>query len=343
MFGAAVYLSGFHENCPLWEEAEVYFTSFHIAEEFSQGYRERANAMLAALKQERKRIIADISPRGIHELGYESLADFAKESGVDIVRCDYGFSKKEMAEAAHFAALGVNASTMDAGIIGDLSNLGAQVYAIHNFYPRPETGLDTEFFTERNTYLHKLGVEVMAFISGDEAYRGPLFEGLPTLEHHRNLPPYVQYMELVRIYGVNAVLAGDPGVSVLQRRLIAETGADGVIRIPAVLMTEHEDLYGKVWTIREDSPRWIARLSESRGYAAQGERVPAKNCGKRMRGSITMDNEKYLRYSGEIQIVREELPACERVNVIGKIAEGYEALTEIVTRGVQVQFVKLQK
>ena len=60
----------------------------------------------------------------------------------------------------------------------------------------------------------------------------------------------------------------------------------------------------------------------------------------RNRGTITIDNEKYLRYSGEIQIMKENFEADERVNVIGHINEGYESILECISRGKKFIFTK---
>ncbi|MGG3924217.1 DUF871 domain-containing protein, partial [Geobacillus thermodenitrificans] len=41
----------------------------------------------------------------------------------------------------------------------------------------------------------------------------------------------------------------------------------------------------------------------------------------RRTGSITIDNERYGRYAGELQITLVDLPADDRVNVIGQVIE----------------------
>ena len=340
MFGASIYLSSFDKQQPLWEEADVYFTSFHIAEEFSETYKERAKALLDILQESKKKIIVDISPRGVKMLGYESLSQFAEETGVDVVRCDFGFTEKEMEEAAKSTVLCFNASSGSLDLANKLKARGLEVCAIHNYYPRPETGLDEEYFESRNKILRNMGVKIGAFLAGDGPLRGPLKAGLPTLEHHRHLPPYLQYLQLKEKYDVDFILAGDPGVSKAQRKLISETEKDGVIRIPVCFDEKYQDLYGRVWTVRDDSPRWIARLFESRGYATSGKAIPAENCKERVAGSITIDNEKYLRYSGEIQVVKETLPACDRVNVIGEVDEAYLGLLELAGRGKKLLFVE---
>lgn len=58
---------------------------------------------------------------------------------------------------------------------------GPQVMAMHNFYPRPETGLDKAFLQESTDALHAAGLQVLGFVPGDCELRGPVFAGLPTL------------------------------------------------------------------------------------------------------------------------------------------------------------------
>lgn len=341
MFGKSIYLSDLEKNPLIIEEnVDLYFTSLHIAEEFSKDYAIRAKKMLDSLKEAGKKVMVDISSRGLENLGYSSLKEFVLDTGVYMVRCDFGITEEEMMSVAQICALAVNASTLDYQFAVRLKEAGAEVFAVHNFYPRPETGLDEDFFWERNQDLREKGIKIAAFITGDSRKRGPLMEGLPTLEAHRNLPPYLQYLQMTDKYQVDMVMVGDPALSEEQMRLIERKKCDNVISVPAVLDSEYEKLYEKVWTIRQDSPRWIARLQESRGYAAIGQRILPGRCEERMAGSITIDNEKYLRYSGEIQVVRESLKADERVNVIGRVQPRYEAVLGELNRGEKIVFVK---
>lgn len=340
MFGKSVYLTGFEkENWKDSPAAEVYFTSFHIAEEFSADYAKKAEELLETLKTVGKKIIIDLSPRGITSLGYDSLADFAKANSSCVLRCDFGFTEEEICEAALYAPIGINASTLDYEKAKVLKESGAEVWAIHNFYPRPETGLDENFFTARNAMLKEMGIKLAAFISGDRTRRGPLAKGLPTLEAHRDLPPYVQYHELTEEYGMDLVLLGDPEISEFQEQLIAQTEKDHVLRLPILFETRYNNLYEKIWTIREDSPCWTARLLESRVYATAGEKIQPENCTARTTGTVTIDNERYLRYSGEIQIVRKDLPANENINVIGRVNSNYLKLLDALKGSKKVQFI----
>lgn len=341
MFGRAIYLSDLENDYfTIEENAEIYFTSLHIMEEFSADYEKRAKSLMEKIHMSGKKAMVDISSRGLEALGYHSLEQFAKETGVYMIRCDFGIREEEMLRAAEYCALAVNASTLDYQFAARLRQAGAEVWAVHNFYPRPETGLDEEFFIERNLRLRELGIKTAAFITGDSRKRGPLKEGLSTLEKHRNLPPYLQYLQMAENYQMDMVLVGDPGLSEEQWKLIMRKKQENVISVPAELDEKYQSLYGKVWTIREDSPKWIARLNESRAYAAIGKKITAENCVERVAGSITIDNEKYLRYSGEIQVVRENLKADERVNVIGKVQTEYQEVLKNLGRGKKMVFIK---
>ena len=341
IFGRAIYLSDLENDYfPIEENAEIYFTSFHIMEEFSKDYGKRAKNLMERIHLSGKKIMVDISYRGLSALGYDSLEQFAKESGVYMIRCDFGIQEEEMLNASKYCALAVNASTLDYQFAARLRQAGAEVWAVHNFYPRPETGLDEEFFVERNLGLRELGIKTAAFITGDSRKRGPLKEGLPTLEKHRNLPPYLQYLQMEETYQMDMVLVGDPGLSEKQMELIERKKQENVISVPVELNEKYQELYGKIWTIREDSPKWIARLNESRAYAAIGKKIAAENCIERVAGSITIDNESYLRYSGEIQVVRENLKADERVNVIGQVQPEYQEVLKNLGRGRRMVFVR---
>lgn len=345
MFGKSVYLSTFQhtKDALKADNTKLYFTSLHISEEFDEQYETRVRELFGLLKEKQATVIADISPKGLKNLHMEHLGEFIEALGGSILRIDYGFSKEEILKAAEKVPIALNASTRDFELAAELQAIGAKVYAIHNFYPRPETGLDEEFFRERNEALWEMGMEPAAFMTGDGDLRGPIYEGLPTLESHRYQPPFVQYAQLKLREQVSMILVGDPNLSDEQERMIRRLEEDDILQIPVKLDVKYEKLLGRVWTVREDSPRWLARVKESREYSCFGERIEPENCMARPKGSITIDNEKYLRYSGEIQVIKEELPACEKVNVIGSVEPEYLGLLELLNRGRKFEFVNIVK
>jgi hypothetical protein len=295
------------------------FISLHMPEEFSHDFAERAEHWIHELHDKGYRILADVSQETLAQFHETDLLALAERLHLWGVRLDYGFPLEEVLRICAAMPTAVNASTITMPEAQAMAKAGKCVMAMHNFYPRPETGLDEDTFRERNEMLHQAGMQVIAFIPGDACLRGPLKEGLPTLEKHRGWTPFAAYADLCLNDCVDYVFAGDPGVSSFQERRIARYIHDDVMEIPCTLQKEYESLYGRVYTNRIDSPRRLIRFQESRGFgmpaqemAEQGRTMP------RLRGSITMDNMLYGRYCGEIQLIREDLPADEKVNVIGQ-------------------------
>ena len=58
------------------------------------------------------------------------------------------------------------------------------LYRCHNFYPKQFTALSLESVREINRRLRCLGFDTMGFVPGNKELRGPLQEGLPTVEEH---------------------------------------------------------------------------------------------------------------------------------------------------------------
>ena len=52
-----------------------------------------------------------------------------------------------------------------------------------------------------------------------------------------------------------------------------------------------------------------------------------------------MDNLRYQRYSGEIQIICERLPADEKVNLIGNIPAEYHLILKNIKNGSQIRMI----
>jgi hypothetical protein len=171
--------------------------------------------------------------------------------------------------------------------------------------------------------------------------RGPLFEGLPTLEAHRNVLPSAAFVDLSQRFGVDEIFLGDPGISEREAGFIERYCREGIICVPAVLDEKYQHLYDRVFTCRVDSPKWLVRFQESRTYSCQGDAVEPANCVCRHRGVITIDNRNYGRYSGEVMMIRRDLPADPRVNVIGRVPENAHLLMDNIRRGQKFTLVRM--
>ena len=312
------------------------FLSLHIREEYSDTYEQEMIDLCQRLDERGMKIVADIEKETMTRFNVSSLVQLKEKLHLYGVRIDCGFSVEEIAEAAQQMLVIVNASTVgadEASLI--LAHASYPVMAMHNFYPRPETGLDEEYLKESTVHLKALGLQTAAFVPGDLIRRGPLYEGLPTLEAHRNLPPSVGYIDLLDRFWIDTVFVGDPGVSEAEVERMRTFAMEDIIEVPCQLNSGYEDYYDRVFTCRIDSPSWLVRAEESRTYAGVSGRkeAPDPDVRKRVRGSITMDNEKYLRYCGEVQLMRKDLPADPKVNVIGHVQQDYIVLLDRIGRG----------
>ena len=343
--GFSLYLSTFEEqrsSLDLWAGTGApIFLSLHISEEFDATYCQRAREICHSLAAFGFRTIADVSVKTLAQFGCESLTELAKDLKLWGLRIDYGFGPEEIGEMATRMPIVLNASTTSPDDARRIAARGQEVFALHNFYPRPETVLDEEYLMETTRRLREAGLSVQCFIPGDTLLRGPLHEGLPTLEAHRHVLPSAAFVDLALRFGMEDIFLADPVLSEKEQQRIARFCKDGVICVPARLDEDWHHLYGKVFTCRIDSPKWLIRFQESRVYSCQGETVEPKNCTERRRGVITVDNRNYGRYSGELMLIREPLPADERVNVIGEVPENALLLADRIDRGAKFMLVEV--
>ncbi|MGL4798462.1 MAG: MupG family TIM beta-alpha barrel fold protein [Cellulosilyticaceae bacterium] len=342
--GFSAYLSHFEEQKPFLmqfaHEGRLVFISLHIPEEIGETFAAKAQEMIGWLKTYGFKIVGDISKRTLTQFGCHSIVELAEKLELSMLRIDYGFEVDEIIEAGKKYPLAFNASTVAGEDAEKIKVQAKQIVAIHNFYPREYTGLSERQFGVMNQELRAKGVGVMAFIPCMEKSRGPVYAGLPTLEHQRMKNAYVNFMELIQRDDLDGVILGDLGVRQEDADLIRKYEKEKVISIPVCFEPPYEYLYNQTYTIRVDSPDRLLRLQESREFATPGEKIIPYQCKERKRGVITCDNERYGRYSGEIQLLKEALPMDSRVNVIGTIGEAYMELVDFVPNGYKICFVK---
>ncbi|WP_050180337.1 DUF871 domain-containing protein [Domibacillus robiginosus] len=330
MFGISVYLSE-----DIGEKQRAYikkakqhgfgwiFTSLHIPEDNTSALRGRFSQLAKIAQETEMELFADVSPASLEQIGLSiDRAEELTEWGVTGLRVDYGIAAKQIAALSSVMKVALNASTLTEYEYKEILAAGADIHRIeawHNFYPRPETGLGEAYAGEKNEWLASLGLRTMAFVPGDRDKRGPLFQGLPTLEKHRNSAPFSAALELMRNLHTQKVLIGDPDLSDKAFRQFKRFGENRCIPLGAKSFAD-TSLYKHTQTNRPDPARDCIRSIESRGFAQTGDKpIEPFHTVERPRGSITVDNRLYLRYAGEMQIVLKDLPADEKVNVIGRI------------------------
>ncbi|MCF0246952.1 MAG: DUF871 family protein [Ileibacterium sp.] len=316
-------------------EGGLLFTSAHIQEE-KDLYSLLPN-LLKEARQKGVRTVVDIDLGTIQDYGCSSLQEFQQKMQADLLRLDDGFSLEEILSISRTIPVALNASTLSSLEKKQILQNAPKTLFIHNFYPRPETGLDWQTFAQLNEGIPAENTAV--FICGDIRKRGPLFMGLPTLEEHRSLPPYAAYVQLRKL-GLENILLGDPGLSDVQKKMMDDF-EDGILTLP---VSDLDDQYcSQVFALRPDSPAGLKRLSGTRRYGKIGrEIVPSHTC-ERLSGSITQDNVKYGRYSGEIMMMIHDYDADEKVNVIGHVQPAYLPLLKVIDNSDQIRYVQGEK
>ncbi|MBC6975336.1 DUF871 domain-containing protein [Bacillus sp. Xin] len=350
MIGVSIYLSKDQmEAQEKWLETvrkygfSSIFTSLHIPEDDPTTYKELIQVLGKQAKKHEMELMVDVSPKSLQYLGvtYENVEPLLKW-GITGLRMDYGIDPKQIAYVSHKMKIALNASTITESFWNELLKEHVKVEHVeawHNFYPRPETGLAKSFLQKQNQFLHECGIKTMAFIPGDSDKRGPLYEGLPTLEKHRYMRPLEAYLELVQDCFVDKVLIGDISAT-LQSISEVSTVKEGVISIRYTAFVKEKQVLEnieRVHTNRLDPARDVIRSVESREESSLA--LQPMNTVERKVGSITIDNVLYGRYAGEMQITMNDLPESEKVNVIGSVIEEDLPLLSYVGAGQKFQLI----
>ncbi|EPD77063.1 MupG family TIM beta-alpha barrel fold protein [Atopobium sp. oral taxon 199] len=359
--GVSLYVgSGFEKNACMLKKAyeagaRYTFTSLHIPEETSAEYQRDARDLIRFCGEKGVHLIADVSPHTLEKLGVsrlEELADF----GIDYVRLDYGFDAQRIIELSRVFHVVFNASTITEDVIRVWQEAGAdfsRFAACHNYYPKRYTGLSIERVARSNARLKSLGFQTLAFIPGDAEKRCPLFEGLPTVEEHRDHTGVLLARDALELYDAqtDVVFIGDISASEGVWKWL-RAFSEGHVPLRVELDDTYDYLYGRVQHDRVDSSDYLIRSQESRLWtdASVVEATPAATEGPVAApcvatppvaaasspvattapftaekgallpvGTILVSAAEYGRYVGEVSITKKELPLDPRDAVVGRV------------------------
>lgn len=244
------------------------------------------------------------------------------------LRLDDGFTVEQVAEISRKRKIQLNASTVTEKFLDDLLECKADfknISALHNFYPHPWTGLETYFFDNQNRILHDFDIEVGAFVpSKDGKKRLPLREGLPTLEDCRNFSTDLS-ARFLAAFGVDFIIIGDGQPTQDELQAVAAIQDDEIIFRAQLISNDltTAEILSRKFTRRPDVAKSVIRAIEGRQYLKEvGGKIPAEDLPiERSFGDVTIDNENFGRYAGEVQILQDVLPADGRVNIAARILD----------------------
>lgn len=322
-------------------EAKYVFTSLHIPEEDYTSLPEKLPLFLSTCQRLGLEIVPDVSPVTFEKLGI-TPGDYGKlkEMGFHSLRLDYGFDDFDVLKLLlKDFKLMLNASVVNKEYLMNAQSAGidfTNITLTHNFYPHNETGLGFTYFMEKNRVFQEFGLRLQAFVCGDELKRFPLYEGLPTVEKHRTMHPYVAAVELMSVCGVDDIMIGDSKAKIETLSFIQAYMKDKTMYIKAYFEPGYEHFYEGTYESRKDLSEHVVRITTPRV-----SNVPVYHNTIRPKGSITMDNQLFGRYGGEMQLLKKDFDMDARVNVIGYIHPEFIDLLEYIDRDTKIKFVRM--
>lgn len=356
-FGISVYSTEdfkLKDNMEYIKNAErcgikMVFTSMHLPEVDYTGKLLEINRLMKCIKSLGMKLTVDISPAALKVLdaSFDNLKPF-HDLGIDCLRLDYGFTPKQtaaMSNNEYGISIELNASTITKEQIEEMIGLKVNmenVRTCHNFYPRPYTGLSWKFFIQKSIMIKSYGLKLGAFIPSRSGRRGPIFEGLPTIEEHRGKTSYTAARHLAYSGMVDDIYFGDAYASLDELKNVASIDCSiieiGIELVKGVTDYEKAIIFSGIHTNRPDASEYIIRSEESRGYAQIGKSITPHNCTDRRKYSVTIDNIGFKRYSGELQICMADLPRDDRVNVVGYIQGEEQTIADLIKPGTRFRF-----
>lgn len=291
---------------------DTVFISAHMPE-MSDKADEELKVILEEAKKLRIKIILDVNKDKLIQMENDGLL-----KDLYSIRLDYGFRNSEIVELMKKGYLvELNASVVKEETLEYLKANGADFSNFrvsHNFYPKKYTGLSYDAVQKKNEFLKSYGCYIVIYIPSHHQSRPPMYEGLPTLEAHRNAP-LTAILSEAKMLGCDEVCFGDAYCS--EEEIKYATRFDcGIIKVPVILKKDLSEetmkQLLKVHRNRLDETEYFVRSS------LRGEGIKPFNTINRNPKDVTIDNELFMRYQGEVCIMKSAIEADERVNVVGK-------------------------
>lgn len=267
------------------------------------------------------------------DINDQTLRDHPELLDMDlIIRLDFGFSPKEISDLSNKSQIAINASTVNYKFLEGLAKAGANManmIAIHNYYPLVFSGLSQEYFLRQNELIKSFDIRIASFVPGNINLRGPVFEGLPTLEEDRHMNPYLSLVKQKRKYKMDEIILAED-VDHYSKNCIVKFINDGIISLPIIWENDYEYL-SKI-KVRNDISDYIIRNEREKKDVSPDQPRQIK------RGDLVILNNLSGRYAGEIEIVRKDLGICEDRNLIGRVDESYIGILDLIKGGDIVEF-----
>ena len=304
------------------------FTSAHIPEASIEGDFQR---LLDKSDELELPLVVDVSKRVMDK--------FKLPKSLGALRLDYGFTIEEVVEYSNTLPylIELNASNLTRSYLEKLKALNANFDNIrlsYNFYPKRYTGMDILNVKRLNELYKEYGLKVLAYIPSNSSKRPPLYDGLPSVETHRDADICQASYELFAA-GCDGVCIGDAYINTSDFAKLTSLSDIYEIPIKVVkdLSNEEVEILNNVHTFRIDESSYLKRSSKSRGI-----KIVSNNTINIKPYMVTIDNELYKRYTGEVSIALKDMENKGFVNVVGVVCDDAHTLVDLVKPGSKFKF-----
>jgi uncharacterized protein len=168
------------------------------------------------------------------------------------------------------------------------------------------------------------------------------------LENHRGLKSSLAFRHL-QVLDIDNIYFGDNKISKCELQSVAKLD-NNAIALECEINTDNDDVLNvlkQIHTDRPDSSECVIRSQESRLTLSSGsftkKLVEPCNTVKREIGNITIDNNLYERYAGELQVCRNGLKQDKKVNVIGKVNDDNLFLLPYIKQAKKYYFIETKE
>lgn len=301
-------------------------------------------------------VIVDVAPSVFKNLdiSYDDLS-FFKEIGAAGFRLDEGFNgavEANMTYNKEGLKIELNAGDTTFYIDQIMANKpdASKLISCHNFYPQRYTGLGEKRLRESSLKMKHYGIKVAAFVSSQEENTfGPwdVYEGLCTLEAHRDLPIDAQARYLFATGYIDDVIIANAYASEEELKALGEIDQQkltlGIELNDGISDVEKEIIFDFPHSVRADMSDYMARSTMSRIEYKDATISPVCNKEPLKRGDVVIINDLYGHYKGELHIILEDMPADERKNKVGRLPKYEMSMLDYVQPRVKFKFKEVKK
>lgn len=247
----------------------------------------------------------------------------------------------------------------------------SKITICHNFYPERYTGVSRDEFMRLNKFWKERDMKIGAFIStnvSDAHGPWPVYNGLPTLEEHRDRPVDFQVRELMAMKDVDLIMFGNAFASENELRAVQQAVKEKdidkeygefekmlIAAVPTVgknsvvLHVEEEVGINEVekkilYEFRRhcdlgDSSEYMLRSRITRMLYGK-ESIPHRTCKKEYftKGDILVVNDNLKHYCGELEICIKDMKNDGQRNIVGYLNDDEIQLIPYLKAGTFFSF-----